>query len=478
MAYRVQITYAIAATDTLGVNPVYSPSFSYTYDENSEPPVIVSMDETWTLDGRIKGPDAAATWDTLLAKLTSTSDPPTGILIQRDTGGGFATFHELSTTTRERFRIEAVENPNTGNQGEWASHVKFTLRAIGRTKTPSSTAIRAELSFSYDDAGLATRTWRGTVQTVTGTSAQAAARTLGFLALPGATWTAASFGPEGLNVRVLDGDRDTEAEWEGVAQEHGESAPGSVGSFKHRTETTTEADDDGTIRTTTRIVGEAAGAGALSYVNSLEPSGWLSKRLVNDIEARRAAVEFVVEDVDSSGTSRGDEANVKRTFRVQGDEFGGITMFPLTGEQPPIIQRGGLVGFTITETIEVRATSVSGIDSVPIPGIVEILDGYQDGPSRDDGVIELEARGSTQGQDRYVRRVTRVFKWNLVNLEALLVVLADSIIALGARTATGKDGGGAITLGFGGVAGSLGSGVGGRLSNGFSNVKIKIDNVF
>ena len=458
MAFSVRITYVGGGTRTLPINAVYGPTFTEIRGQNAEPSPLAVVEETWTLEGRIRSSDSAGDWTTIRAELFSISAPATKIEILRNGGA----FHALGGTGYERFRLEEVAVPAAS--GAWASHVPFTIRATAQRPPTAGTVLRAALTFSYDDAGLATRRWSGAVRTPSGTSATSSARTLGTLALPGGTWTFLTSGPEGLDVTASDGSRDTEAEWESVAREHGESAPGGVGEFAHEVEERVTRDADGNLKTVTTIRGSAAGTGALTYVQSLRPSSLDESRVTQDVAGVRASAEYVIESQGQQDeeNARGD-GNIKRRFIVRGAPFGGLNVFAITGDHDPVIQRGGRMGWTITEEIEVTGTDVTSISSLGIPSVLAELADWQDGPERNEIPAEPIKRGATSDQDVYKRTVTRVFKIPFAPPEnAMVVAVLDAFAA---------NAGGAGAL-VGGAAGGSNGGVGG------SNEGSRLDSSF
>ena len=461
MSFQVILTFAGAGTQTLPINPVYGARTREVRGEDATPGPVIEQEEVWTLRSFVNSADSAADWTAIRDQILDTSDPLVKVTIQRDTGGGFADFHVLGAPTHERFALEELDESGGGDDpGAWSSNVPYGI-VVRAVRPPSTSRIRrAALSFGYNEAGLATRRWSGSVRTVSGTSAEAEARTLGTLALPSGVWAFTTNGPEGLDVRATDGTRDTEAEWESVAQEFGEAVPGSVGTFSHEEEESVERDEDGNLKTVTTIRASAAGTGAIGYVRSLEPSSVLRKRIVNRISHREASCEFVIEAQDDED-DRGDEGRIRRRFRIRGAGFGPLRKFPTTSTHPPIIQRGGLPGFDIVETIEVTGTSVSSLSALPIPAPIASLADWQDGSARDEIPIDPIGRGVDSDQDVYQRTVSRTF---VVNFDPPVDEMVASVIS---STAGGSSGGAGNLVGAPGAGGggAAGEGEGGIVGN-------------
>ena len=457
MSFDVRIHFADASTTTLAIKPVYAATFSEVRGEDATPGPRISLRETWTLETRIRSADSPGDWTTLRALLQNAANPPTQVELRRNG----ATYHTVGGTGYERFTLEEVDVPAA--PGSISSHVPLALRASADRPPSTSRVKRADLAFDYNDAGLATRRWSGEIRTPSGTSAQAQARVLGVLALPGGTWAfTGSNGPEGLNVRVIDGNRDTEATWESVAREYGEAVPGATGSFAHREVTTHDQDGQGNPVLRTTVQAEAAGTGALGYVQSVSPSRFTRSTVTNDIGERRATAEYVIEesDVDLG-------RNIKRRFVVRGDFRGPLTIYPLTGGAAPVIQRGGSVGWTIIEEISVRGTDIASLADVPVPPPLGVLADHQDGADLVEVILDQEGAAQAPGLDFYVRRVTRVFKINfLPPIPAMLAAVLER--ESGATPDGGRD---ALTIGNIGGFAQLGlTGAAGRRPRGFTNI--------
>ena len=456
MSFDVRIHFADASTTTLAINPVYAARFSEERGADATPGPRISLRETWTLETRIRSADSPGDWTTLRTLLQNAANPPTQIELRRNG----STYHTVGGTGYERFTLEDVSVPAA--PGAIASHVPITLEAAA-DRPPSTARIkRADLSFDYNDAGLGTRRWSGEVRTPSGTSAQAQARVLGVLALPGGTWAfTGSNGPEGLNVRVLDGNRDTEATWESVAREYGEAVPGGTGSFAHREITTHDQDGQGNPILRTTVQAEAAGTGALNYVRSVSPSQFTRSTVTNDIGERRASAEYVIEEGDAD-LGR----NIKRRFVVRGDFRGPLVVYPLTGGAPPVIQRGGSVGWTITEEISVRGTDVASLADVPVPPPIDELADHQDGAELVEIIFDQESAAQAPGLDFYVRRVTRVFK---INFLPPIPAMAAAVLN---REAGVTPDGGRDTLTIGNIGGFAQLNIGGAAGKkrGFTNI--------
>lgn len=460
MAYSVVIHYATAGSDTIAINPVQSAVMRPVRNENDEPGLVIAVEEEWTLEALIHNvADPPATWAALRAKLASVTDPPNRVEIQRNGG----TFREIRTTTHERFSVVALEEPNTGERGERSSQEPFVLRVNGWVKRTTAVIVRASLAFEYDESGLSIRRWRGEVQTPTGTSAQAQARSLGTLALPSSAWLNGTNGPEGLNVRVLDGDRDTSAEWEAVAREFGIAPNAGLGDFDFVVETSRNKDGE----QVTRHLVFAAGPGAINAVRARRPTSVTNFVESENFTRRTARGEYVIEgasDADSGG--RG-EARIKRRFRIIGFAHGGLALFAISGDFDPVIQRGGRTGYEIIDEIEVTGTNVGSFDDLDLPVVLDALRDFQDGPAREEVPIEVISRGVSAELDRYRRVVTRRFK---VPSPTLIDELYEPMLqaVLQAASSTEKIEGG-------GIPGALSGAFFGTVAGGFPGLRLVID---
>jgi len=255
MAYTLEIVGA--STYTFQVQPRFKPRFDYEYDEGRTPPPLVAEIETWLLEGATYvGVDSAVTTnlEDLRAILGNRAAPVTAAKFKRDGN----VVRELNTTShRGGLFMRTLDPTAQAGDGAWATHWSGDLVVYGRRLFADSDGIvklTKEVSYSYDAAGRATITQRGSVTTVPGTSAEAKAREQ-TLAQPGAAFGHQTAGPsDEPNVAVTDPD-DTSATFESTWREHGISLPAGVNDYVLTVETADVPGEGEVVTTTVRAKG-------------------------------------------------------------------------------------------------------------------------------------------------------------------------------------------------------------------------------
>jgi hypothetical protein len=413
-AYSVRFVRAGAEQYSFGAAPFLAPDHAYEHDL-SLPPRLVAIVKTWTLEGTLYGTPPTEAWEALKAKIEDPANYPDGIELLRD---GKVIESISATDGYDDWKIERLMSQRTDMQ--WRGELRFSLRVVGRRRLPSnnkiSTLTQTE-TWSYDEAGLLTRTLAGEVE-VTDGSALAQARTLG-LKLPGSTFGFVTNGPEGVDVERLDLS-DLKARYTSMIKESGVELPDAVApNFTLEVETHIR---DGVQVTTTRV--HANGTGALAAVQKKLAPGRLSEAVSQDAHARAAQGVFV-----ETKPALGDQLLRRHSFSVSGGNRG-IAFTRRTGGRKPADHTLSYSPVDVTEAIEVLtwgkpATAAIKLPS-PVSGLVEDRDAWRIlGPER-------VAIGKDETADEWATHVTRVYR--APGLDNVFTPLLQSVIAPGAGT--------------------------------------------
>jgi hypothetical protein len=220
---------------TFQVQPELERSFDYEYNEELTPPVPVAELETWHLrNATFVGSESDVTTDfeSLRELLGSRSAQITSAVFARDSVAVWTLSGNGGMLVRGFASKPAP--------GLWATFWQGDITILARHLLADGSGIvklAKRLSYTYDSAGLAIVKLSGSLSTVPGTSAQAAARNLA-LASPGANYGLLTAGPNGQpNVEVLDPDTDTRATWESTWKQSGITLPAGTNEFIRTIET-------------------------------------------------------------------------------------------------------------------------------------------------------------------------------------------------------------------------------------------------
>lgn len=371
--------------------------------------------KTWNLEGTLYGNPPTAAWDALKAKIEDPKSYPDGIELLRD---GNVIESISAKGGYDDWRIERLTSPKTDLQ--WRGELRFTLKVVGRRRLATTNKISKLTqteTWSYDEAGLLTRTLAGDVE-VTDGSAVAQARTLG-LKIPGNTFGFVTNGPEGVDVERLDL-ADLKARYTSTIRESGAQLPDAVApNFTLEVESQIR---DGLQITTTRV--HATGTGALAAVQKELAPGRLHEAISQDAHTRTAQGVFV-----ESKPATGDELLRLHRFNVSGGNRG-IAFTRRTGARKPADHTLSFSPVDVVETIEVLtwgkpATLKIKLPS-PVSGLVEDRDAWRlTGPER----VTI---GKDDTADEWATHVTRVYR--AADLTNVFTPVLQSVIAPGAGT--------------------------------------------
>jgi hypothetical protein len=411
--FQVRFVRAKAEHYVFETAPFVVPDHTFEYDL-SVPPRLVAIVKTWTLEGLLHG--GSAKWDTLKARIEDPQSYPDGIELLRDgnvfesisVGGGY-----------NDWRIDRLTSPKTDMQ--WRGELRFTLKVVGRRRIPGLNSPITKFTqtehWSYDEAGLLTRTLAGELEVAEG-SATAQARTFG-LKLPGTTFGFVTNGPEGVDVERLD-PADLKARYTSSIRESGAALPdGCAPNFTLDVETAVR---DGVQVTTTRV--HAVGTGALAAVQAHLGPGRLHEAVSHDAHTRAAQGVSV-----EAKPAIGDQLLRLHRFSVSGGNRP-IAFTRRTGGRAPVDHTLAFTPVTVIETIEVvtwgkPATTTIKLPS-PVAGLTEDRDAWHlVGPERT--VI-----GRDETADEWATHVTRVYR--AASLTNVFTPVLQSVIAPGAGT--------------------------------------------
>ncbi len=435
MSYEVRLTRGGTSVFTFGSHtPFVEPEHSYEHDQN-EPPRLVSIAKTWTIEGRLYGANEAevvSQWTALTKALEDPAQAPDGVELLRD-----GTVVEAITPAWGfgRFRVEQLAAPRV--ERAWRTELHFVTRISGvkalggAGSNPSAkvSKLTQTESWAYGESGLLTKTLSGEVEVVKGAKATELARTLG-LKLPGPHFAFVTRGPEGVNVERLD-EADSRARFTSIVQESGASLPSGVapsfGRAVHVTRSNGEA--------LTTITVNASGPGAEAAVRREKPSGTLTESVTVDPHKRSAVAVYV--------TSRLDGGRLLRTHRLT-TRGGGrpIRYTRRTGGRPPAKHVLPRAEVEIQEEIQVEVTGTPGLNDwqlpAPLGGLDEDTSELSFAPFPTRVVI-----GATRAADKWLMGVRRVYR--APALGETVDEMARSVMAPGAssnpqREATRSDG--------------------------------------
>jgi hypothetical protein len=419
VSFEVRLVRKGAPPYVFETTPFLSPEHGYEYDL-SLPPRLVSVTKTWALEGVLyanMGKDLDAAWDALKAAIEDPKTYPEGIELVR---GGVVCESISVAGGYEDWRIQrlALQKTDLAFRGE----LRFTMRVSGRRRVGSDqtkvTSANETETWTYDEAGLLTRTLQGEIEVASG-SAVAEARKLG-LKLPGDTFAFVTNGPEGVDVERLD-PTDRKARFTCVIKESGAALPKDVGpSFVFDTETQVR---DGVEQKTTRVV--AHGPGALAAVQAKVAPGRVLETISVDKHMRTAQGVFVESKPAQGG------AQILRVHRLTvagGNRPRAFTK--RTGARRPVEHTLAYTPITVTELIEIRTfgkPSTLGIKlPSPVKDLVEDRDAWRlSGPERT--VIGRDETG-----DEWTTRVTRVYR--ATSLEKVFTPVFQAAFVPGAGT--------------------------------------------
>lgn len=342
------ITSAWETAYTFAANPFISPDYSYAYDDQ-EPPLISTVNKTWTLDGWLYGTDK---FQELTAVLEDTTTPVHGVQLVRNS----TVIEEISAEGGYVLvQVTQITSPKVDTQ--WQGKMPFTLKVTGTKRLPTSGTI-SDLSmtetWSYGEEGLLTQTLVGELTAASGSAADLA-RTLG-LSLPDSTFAFVTAGPEGVDVEQLDR-ADTHARFTSIIKQSGVALPPGVGpSFSVEVRTATDGDEQ--ITTTTV---NAVGPGALAAVKSQRPVGRLTEEIASDDYLLTARAVYV-----EKKPATGSPALKTQKFTA----FGGGRPTRWTGRnggRRPVPHPGSFQPLTIDEEITIEVFGSPGTLDFKVP---------------------------------------------------------------------------------------------------------------
>ena len=410
MTYTARFMKKGAEHFAFETTPFVAPDHTYEYDLFL-PPNLVAVVKAWTLEGTAYG----AAWDALKAKIEDPKNFPDGIELLR---GGTVLESITIAGGYDDWRIERLTSPKTDLQ--WRGEHRFTLRVVGRRRFATQdkvSSLKQTETWSYDEAGLLTRTLAGEIE-VTDGSATDQARKLG-LKIPGKTFGFVTNGPEGLDVERLD-PSDRKARFTSTIRESGLALPDGVApNFTLEVETTVR---DGIQVTTTRVHG--AGTGALAAVQAHLAPGRHHESIGADAHTRTAQGVFVEQRPAS-----GDQLLRLHRFSVSGGNRP-MAFTRRTGGRTPAPHTLSFTAVDVIEAIEVLtwgkpATTLIKLPS-PVTGLTEDRDAWRlAGPDR-------TTIGKDETADEWTTRVTRVYR--ATSLANVFTPVLQSVIAPGAGT--------------------------------------------
>jgi len=401
MSFEVRLVRGGKPFFTFGSHtPFLEPEHKYDHAP-IEPPALVSVTKTWTVDGRIYGSNEAAVmgqWTSLTGALEDPAKYPDGVELVRDG----VTVEAISPAQGYRtFRIEHLSAPRV--ERAFRTELHFVTRISGVRVFPLLGATNPQISklslnesWAYSEAGLLTKTLTGDLEVITGASATAVARTLG-LTLPGSNFGFLTAGPEGVDVDELD-QSDLKARFRSIVQEAGGPLPGGVGPGYTRSVHVTRT--SGETLTTTTV--NATGPGAEAAVRREKPSAALSETVTVDSFRRTATAVYVQEKID--------DGRLLRTHRFS-TRGGGrpIRYTRRTGGRLPAKHVLPRAEVEVQEEIQVEITGTPWLADFQLPAPPKGLDedtselSFSPLPTR--VVI-----GATRAADKWVMGVKRVYR--------------------------------------------------------------------
>lgn len=336
---------------TFPVNPFFAPDCTVEHAETETGPRPSSTNWTWSIEAKLYKAlgDVFGQWNDLRAAIEG--DPPVkGVQLLRD---GVVVEEVSSEGGYQEVKITRLSSPPTETQ--WSDDLTVRLQVTGvkritttlpdepeeadETDGSSDEVATLELSvnYSYDEAGLLTKTLSGELTAKTG-SAEALARAMG-LTPPGADFALLTRGPNGVDVEVLDLPADKRARFTSSVKQSGAALPSGVSpNFSLQVETVA---GDGDEVTTTTAVGE--GPGALDAVKSKRPPGRVLEKITYDTFRLTASAVYI--------TKKKRTTDVKRqTFTISGG--GRATRWTRrTGGLKPLKHLGSFTEATLDEQV-------------------------------------------------------------------------------------------------------------------------------
>lgn len=417
-AWTVKLLTGSTVVYTFPATPFATPSLSAEWS-SAEPSLVTAITKRYKLQGVIHGDETTTgtAWASLLSVLSvSGSSQIDGVELRRDST--VVDSIKLSDGWKG-FTWNALQAERSDPQ--WRGELRFSLEIAGRKRfalagypDPTISSFESSLEWSYDEAGLLTQTYAGTLETTSG-SAVAAAR-LCTLSLPSSSYAYVTKGPEGVDVTRED-EGDLKASFRSVIRQSGAALPSGVGpSYSVIVDTVTH---DGETTVTTTV--SAVGPGASSAVQAQIPPGSVaSKQIVvgaNDLTARGVFVQ-------KSSTPDAASATKTQKFTITG---GGrpLSYSRRSGGRAPLPHLGAWAEVEVTETLHLEQSGVDGANfSLPAP-----LEGIDlDTNASRYGLPERTVQGSDRSGDRYSLDVVRVYRAP----DALMAFLAafKSVLAL------------------------------------------------
>lgn len=406
MAYTVVITSALG-TYNFDVQPKFKPKYDNEIDTSRVPAMLTGRTETWVLEGAVyrSATQSSVTGD--LASLKSiTGAALTSIAFKRD---GTTVFEMTTSTHVGGIFAQTVEV--SGDDGEFATFWRGSLVVWGREVFPTAggggsglSSLEEQTEYSYDAAGLARVTLRGTLSTLPGTSAEGKARERA-LESPGAAFGYITQGSDdGPSVTILDA-TDTKASWESTWQEHGESLPTGVNEWSRQFSTTTAADGGSTRSTTVRAKGptiarlrtavraERPSTGLISYEETEDPAKLEVSASYS--EARSTGLVLSRLEIDVQGADPGEDRD--------------DTIYPIPGYLPFFVaQARGAITITERLTSQVRGAP-AGIAPFALGSVIKGSLGFRFQPGRSSSTApRLVTRGVDPAGDLWEASATYV----------------------------------------------------------------------
>jgi hypothetical protein len=435
VSFDVRLTRGGQPFFTFGSHtPFLEPEHRYDHNE-TEPPRLVSVTKTWTVDGRLYGASEAevlAAWTALTKALEDPAQYPEAAELRRD---GVVVEAISPATGYRRFRIEHLSAPRI--ERAWRTELRFVAKisgvrvfpAFGSTNSPVSKLTLSE-SWAYAETGLLTRTLTGELEVVTGAKASAVARTLG-LKIPGPNFGFVTRGPEGVDVERLD-EADLKARFTSIVQEAGAPLPTGVAPSYARTLHVTRSNGE----TLSTVTANASGPGAEAAVRAEKPAGTLTESVTVDPFRRTATAVYVTSKLEGGRLLRSHRFSTRGGGRP-------IRYTRRTGGRLPakhVLQRAEV---EIQEEISIEVTGTPGMQDFTLPAPLAGVDedtselSFSPFPTR----VVL---GATRAADKWVMGVRRVYRAH--SLGDTLDDMGRSVIAPGAgsnpeREAARSDGG-------------------------------------
>lgn len=391
MSYTVQLMRGGSPSFVFASpTPFLAPKYTHEFDD-LEPPTLCMIHRVWTIQGRLKGAEAAvaAAWNALLDSLETVATYPTSAQLLQ----GAAIVQVISG---DSFKIEAYEAAKSDLA--WRGELRFTVKitATQKKNTPIAKLTQHE-SWSYDEAGLLTQRLVGEVVTPSGTSAIAQTDDLG-LDLPGPTFGFVTAGPNGVDYEQVDR-ADTIARFTSTIRQVGLPLPSGVGpSFKVGRSTSTS---DGWQTTTTTAT--ARGNGAVAAVAAAAPQGAIAEATYSSDAFEREASARYVQRVPAAATT------ILRTYSFTFSGGGQPKLFTLkTGGRTPAEHTGAFRPVTVRERIVVQFTGVPTLGVFAYPAPVAGL--FYDRSTFEPSTPERTFIGQAPQADRWQLTVNRTYR--------------------------------------------------------------------